>query len=456
MRITIPTRANARILGIGILAGIFAVGSASAVTLQTLYPASTPLSSLVAAPDGNLYGTSRYGGTYDLGTVFKISTTGAYQEIFSFTGGGIGSHPNAGLTLGPDGQLYGTTRYGGIQNAGLVFKITTSGSFTSLHLLVHSTEGAEPVGGLVVGTNGMLYGTASCGGALGFGSVFQITTNGSLTVLRSFTGSDGNGPVTTLAVGADGLLYGTTQYGGTDDGGTVFKVSTGGTFTSLFSFHNTDGAYPTSALVQGADNALYGTTEYGGANGFGSIFRITPGGTFNSLHSMFAEDSGSNPIGGLVLGPDDDLYGSTVHGGTNGFGCIFRATTSSGYSAVYHFSGFDDGGGPLTSFARGKDGNYYGTTSFAGQGGGGTFYRLALAPFVEQFKLSPDKSLVQMSGIGGTPNSQYLILTTTNAAALRVNWDPLALRFFDESGRFNFTNSVNKQEQRRFYLLRQL
>ena len=432
-----------------ILAGGFAQGA----TLQTLYPAATPLSGLVAAPDGNFYGTSLYGGSNDLGVVFRLSLSGVYQVIYSFTGGAEGANPAAPLTIGPDGQLYGTSQYGGTNNAGSIFKLTTNGNLTALHPLVWSTDGAGPIGGLATGTNGVLYGTASWAGSNGFGTVFQITTNGNFSCLHSFSGTDGNGPAATLAPGADGWLYGTTQLGGTNDCGTIFKTTTAGTFSSLFSFNATNGYMP-GALVQGADNAFYGTTAYGGSSGFGSIFKVTPVGTFTSLHSMVLENLGSNPLAGLVFGADGNLYGSADYGGGNGFGSVFQATASGGFSSLWDFSGNSDGGNPFATLVFGGNYHFYGTTSLGGTGGGGTFYELTTLHF-DRIQILASGQSVNYAGAGGTSNAQYTVLTATNLTIPRTNWISAGAGQFDAAGRFSFTNAVSRQEASRYFLLSQ-
>ncbi|HEX5398776.1 MAG TPA: choice-of-anchor tandem repeat GloVer-containing protein [Verrucomicrobiae bacterium] len=447
----VSTRAIWRVAGLSASAVMLAAGFARAATVQTLYPASTLLSAVVKAADGNFYGTSRYGGTDDVGTVFRLSPTGVYQVIYSFTGGADGSFPRAALTVGPDGQLYGTCQYGGTNNAGGIFKITTSGSFTPLHVLAAATDGAEPVGGLTVGTNGMLFGTASYGGASGFGTIFRITTGGNFTVLHTFSGSDGNGPVATLAAGADGLLYGTTQFGGTNDDGTVFKITTAGDFTPLFSFNGMDGAYPSAALARGLDGALYGTTAYGGTGAFGSVFKITSGGVFVSLYSMTQENLGSNPAGGLTLGEDGNFYGTVHYGGTNGFGSIFQVTTAGGFSPLYNFTGNDDGGNPMTALARGDNYTFFGISSLGGTGGGGTFYALTLLHFDLIRRLANGQ--MDLQGAGGTPGGTYSLLTFTNLATEGTNWYFAGSGQFDNSGRFNLTNNASGTE--RLYRLQQ-
>jgi uncharacterized repeat protein (TIGR03803 family) len=246
-----------------------------------------PDAGLVQGSDGYFYGTTGEGGTNQMGTVFKISTNGMLTSFYSFGSvqdtNGVpldGSYPQAGLVQGSDGYFYGTTGGGGTSQSGTVFKISTNGALTTLYSF-SGNDGAGPVAGLVQGSDGSFYGTTANGGttnynaqmgADGYGTVFRITTNGMLTSLYSFTGTnDGGNPQAGLVQGSDGSFYGTTAAGGTSQMGTVFKISTNGMLTSFYSFGSVqdtngalvDGAGP-SGLVQGSDGYFYGTTSSGG------------------------------------------------------------------------------------------------------------------------------------------------------------------------------------------------
>jgi uncharacterized repeat protein (TIGR03803 family) len=327
--------------------------------LDGLYPDAR----LVQGSDGYFYGTTQYGGNinlnggYGFGTVFKISPSGAFSSLFSFTGGN-GDEPGAALVQGSDGYFYGTTYIGGNislnggEGWGTVFKINPSGAFTSLYSF-NGIDGEGPVG-LVQGSDGYFYGTTQFGGNInlnggyGWGTVFKISPSGAFTSLFSFNGSNGGRP-NGLVQGSDGYFYGTTQEGGTSSSyypnwryGTVFKISPDGALTTLYDFGavtNTDGApldgaWPQAGLVHGSDGYFYGTTAVGGSTdyngsgaepyGFGTLFQISLDGAFTSLFS-FNGSNGRAP-NGLVQGSDSNFYGTTYVGGANNNGTVFRLT----------------------------------------------------------------------------------------------------------------------------------
>ena len=199
-----------------------------------------PYSGLVQGSDGYFYGTTSQGGTNNLGAVFKISTNGALTSLYSFTGGNDGANPEAGLVQGNDGSFYSTTYSGGTSNLGTVFKISANGALASLYSFTGGYDGANPQAGLVQGRNGNFYGTTYFGGTNDLGTVFKISTNGLLISLYSFTGgldvnsgyfTNGAQPAAELVLGRDGNLYGTTaggyspDYGGNIGWGNVFRLA---------------------------------------------------------------------------------------------------------------------------------------------------------------------------------------------------------------------------------------
>jgi uncharacterized repeat protein (TIGR03803 family) len=235
---------------------------------------------LIQGSDGSFYGTTFGGGANGDGTVFKITPAGAEMLLYSFTGAhGDGANPNAALIQGSDGNLYGTTWDGGANNDGAVFKITPAGVETVLHSLSGSPgDGMSPNASLVQGSDGNFYSTTARGGAIGDGTVFKITPTGVETVLYSFgaSQSDGTYAEASLIQGSDGNFYGTTSTGGANGDGTVFRITPAGVETVVYSFAGgpTDGANPNAALIQGSDGNFYGTTVSGGVNGDGVVFKI--------------------------------------------------------------------------------------------------------------------------------------------------------------------------------------
>ena len=292
-----------------------------------------PKSGLVRDNEGNLYGTTSYGGASHGGTVFKLDTAGRETVLHTFTGpDGIG--PSSGLVRDKEGNLYGTTSGGGASGQGIVFKLDTTGTETVLHSFT-GPDGANPIAGLIRDEAGNLYGTTAFGGFLncagtGCGVVFKLDPAGNETVLHSFTWPDGAFPVAGLVQDNEGNLYGTTQGGGAFNEGTVFKLDTAGLVTVLHSFTGgTDGAIPQEAgLVQDKAGNLYGTTSLGGnlgcyaPSGCGVVFKLDPAGAETVLH-RFTWLGGVFPFAGLVQDKAGNLYGTTTDGGASGFGTVF-------------------------------------------------------------------------------------------------------------------------------------
>ena len=341
--------------------------------------------SLIQGTDGAFYGTTRYGGASNRGTIFRITAEGTLTTLYSF-GGSDGEYPIASLLQGVDGDLYGTTDLGGANGHGTVFKITLAGKLTMLYNFCSRTncaDGATPFAGLVQTADGTFYGTTAEGGANNVGTVFRITSGGALTTLHNFDGSGGSYPYAQLVQSSNGSFYGTTFQGGANNDGTVFKITAGGRLTSLHSFDGTDGEEPVEALVQATDGDFYGTTKGGGAHYLGTVFKITSGGTLTTLYTFDGDGNGEFPYDGLVQATDGDLYGTTG-GAARGDGSIFKITTAGKLTTLYAFDG-KDGDAPLGGLLQATNGTFYGTTNGGGADGDGTVFSVAvgLGPFVE-------------------------------------------------------------------------
>jgi uncharacterized repeat protein (TIGR03803 family) len=257
-----------------------------------------PYAGLIQATDGNLYGTTEQNGSHNGGTVFKITPGGKLTTLYNFcsqTNCADGQYPYAGLVQAADGNFYGTTLNGGtsgsecgngVSGCGTVFKITPVGTLTTLYSfcsLTNCTDGANPYAGLVQAADGNFYGTTWQGGncppGCSSGTVFRITSAGTLTTLHAFDVTDGSKPYAGLVQATDGNFYGTTSEGGAHNQGTVFKITSGGTLTNLHSFCSqtncADGADPRAGLTQATNGSLYGTTSSGGAIGAGTVFKLS-------------------------------------------------------------------------------------------------------------------------------------------------------------------------------------
>jgi uncharacterized repeat protein (TIGR03803 family) len=310
-----------------------------------------------------------------------------------------GGFPSAALVQATDGNLYGTTNNGGPGDGGTVFRITPSGTLTTIYDFCsqpNCTDGSQPWAALVQASDGNFYGTTGAGGTNsndicyqgGCGTVFKVTPTGVLTTLYNFCSQpnciDGSMPLVGLVQATDGNFYGTTWDGGngttSNGGGTVFKITPAGVLTTLYNFCSqpkcADGGYPYAGLVQGRDGNFYGTTWVGGTTGNGTVFKVTPAGSLTVLYSFCIAPrcaDGSQPHAGLVQASDGNFYGTTMVGGAYRGGTVFKITPS-GTLTTLAALGLAEGGYPQAGLVQGSDGNFYGTASDGGSHGDGTVF----------------------------------------------------------------------------------
>ncbi|MGB6686233.1 MAG: choice-of-anchor tandem repeat GloVer-containing protein [Terracidiphilus sp.] len=325
-------------------------------------PAGTPIT-LMADANGNLFGTtSNYGEP--AGTVFEIvKTSSGYAStpttLISFNETD-GANPFAGLIVDANGDLFGTTYQGGTDNIGTVFEIvkTSSGYASTPTTLVNfnGTNGANPYAGLVADANGNLFGTTYWGGTFQSGTVFEIPKTASgyastPTILVNFNGTNGLNPQGALIADANGNLFGTTYLGGASGYGTVFeivKTSSGyaSTPTTLITFNGTNGSEPTGTLIADANGNLFGTTFEGGPAADGTVFEIvkTSSGYASTPTTLanFNGANGANPVAGLIADTNGNLFGTTYRGGASNFGTVFELS-GSGFVATTPFASFQAG-----------------------------------------------------------------------------------------------------------------
>jgi uncharacterized repeat protein (TIGR03803 family) len=365
--------------GVGTVFRIDAEGHATTLHSFGYTDGANPAAGIIQANDGNFYGTTALGGRNNRGAIFRMDASGTITTLHSFDGDD-GANPLASLVQAPDGDLYGTTFYGGDDGFGTVFEIDLSGNLTSLHSF-HDTDGALPSAALVeVGPVGQerFFGTTYAGGTDGGGTVFSVGVPGGFGVLHNFQGLiDGALPKEALLRASDGNFYGTTENGGEHFEGTAFRMDPFGEVTLLHSFFEiVDGSFPKAALVEAADGSFYGTTGNGGAFGLGTIFKMDSSGKVATVHD-FAGPDGAGSVAPLMQLSNGDFLGTTSGGGANGYGTVFRMDSSGIVTTVWSPPGVDGASpGRKASLLQANDGNLYGTTLDGGENGRGIVFRI--------------------------------------------------------------------------------
>jgi uncharacterized repeat protein (TIGR03803 family) len=351
---------------------------------------ANPLNGLTADGAGKLYGTASSGGAFNNGVVFKVSA-GVESVLHNFEGGADGGNPQGALIVDTAGNLYGTTMAGGASGAGTVFRVTAAGQEKVLYSFTGAGDGSAPQAGLAMDPAGDLFGATTAGGTSGNGTVFKLSRPArkgaawTEKVLYSFgAGTDGATPVARVVLDA-GNLYGTTSAGGAYGYGTVFQLTPSGsgwTENILHNFENEDdGAVPYAGLISDKGN-LYGAATEGGTAEGGTIFELTPAGggwTFTVLYS--------NPGWGIsgafrdvLMDRSGNIYGTTHCDGAYNAGTVYKLTPSSGswtYTSLYVFTGGSDGLYSYSNLVL-KDGSVYGTTNQGGANGLGVIFQIVL------------------------------------------------------------------------------
>jgi uncharacterized repeat protein (TIGR03803 family) len=397
---------------------------ATTASAQTSYSVVAPLADGLARPMGGVikatngvfYGTAYDGGSAGCGGVFKVAPDGTLTMIHTFSGND-GCHPVGELVQSADGHLYGTTWVGGPHadlvlgaGTGTIFRISLPGeTFQVLHAFAPFDaenqwypEGVNPFAGLTVGPGGALYGITNAGGpqpnglsCFGPGGTFFKVTPAGVEVLYTLdASSDGCGANAGLTLGPDGNFYGTTAHGGgLSAAGTIFRVSPEGIFTKLFAFVQhaacicwADGSQPVAEPVLDSDGNIYGTASGGGPAGTGSgtIWKLSPSGQLTVLKAFSGAGSGldgSFPTAGLTWGSDGLLYGTTLSGGPETVGTVFRITTSGSHEVLHTFD-ISDGAGPDGRLIETSPGVFIGTAQQGSDLGGGVVFQLTV-PIVD-------------------------------------------------------------------------
>ena len=340
---------------------------------------NSPAGNLIQASDGNLYGTTSFGGTGNNGVIFKFDpNSNVYSKLFDFTSSN-GQFPYGGLFQANNLLLYGLCQSGGTTNDGTLYSFNiSSNTFTKL-INFSFASGRNPYGNLIQAANGKLYGMTQGGGLNGSGTIFSfdITTNTYLDRYDFNTSTSGRSPYGSLIQISGGLFYGMNSIGGTNTGGVIFSFDDATTVYTVI--HNltlsssTDGGTPYGSLILASDGKLYGTTS-AGLGSAGTLFSCTTSGTFTRLVSFNFSATGSTPKGSLIQAPNGKLYGLTSDGG-NGNGTVFSYNiATSTISKLINFLDRPNGAFPSASLFKAVNGKLYGLTSLGGSNNDGVLF----------------------------------------------------------------------------------
>jgi uncharacterized repeat protein (TIGR03803 family) len=334
------------------------------------------LAGVTLAPDGGIYGTTEFGGTADHGVVYKLDTAFHYTVLHNFTGAD-GATLVAGVIRDSAGNLYGAALSGGTGGSGVLYKLDSAGNYTVLYNFTGGTDGGGPKAGVVGDSAGNLYGTAG-GGTGGGGVVYKLDSAANYTVLYNFTvGADGWYPSRGVIRDSAGNLYGTTIGGGGAPGeeyGVVYKLDSAGNYTVLYRFTKEDGTSPNGVIL--APDGLYGTAEFGGTTNNGVVYKLDSAGNYTVLYNFTGGADGGWPLAGVIRDSAGNLYGTAYNGGTADYGVVYKLDYAGNYTVLHTFTGGADGGSPVGGVIRTPAGNLVGTTQRGGSGGDGVVFVL--------------------------------------------------------------------------------
>lgn len=289
----------------------------------------------------DFYGATSAGGTQNVGTFYTIDLQGNRTKLHDFIAAEDGQNPNNGLYLDAGtGTFYGTARFGGNADFGTVFSVTNTGNLSVLHHFSGDALGQFPAASPLLHSNGSIYGTTTSGGDFGDGVLYEIDGEGNYTVLHHFfsffDGADIRGQ---WVEGADGNIYTVARSGGSSGGGSILKYDvTGAALTLLHSFSfGVDGRYPLGTLLAHSDGKFYGTTTEG-ASGGGILFRYSEAEGFENLHEFSSSSDGSLTTGSLVEDEAGNVIGLNRNGGSQNRGTCYKYSEENGFEVVYNFS----------------------------------------------------------------------------------------------------------------------
>jgi len=384
---------------------------------------SSPQGSLIQASNGKLYGLTTFGGNNDGGVLFDYNTlTDAYTKKLDFNVMPNGGNPVSSLLQASNGKLYGITTNGGTDENGVLFEYNPVTSTYSKKLDFETSTGNYPGGELIEATNGKLYGMTSQGGINDYGVLFEYDPlTESYTIKFNFDGMlNGGEPEGALLQASNGKLYGITNSGGANFSGVLFEYNlTTDTYLKKLDFDNVDGSYPSGNLIESTNGKLYGMTSGGGVNFKGVLFEYDPvTGIYTKKLDFDGTTNGGNPKGSLTQAINGKLYGMTRNGGVNDYGVIFEFDPATElYSKKLDFDGTTSGSSPKGSFLQAVNGNLYGITYSGGTNDMGVIFEYNPITDLYTKKLDFDGvngsyslgSLIEINNCINTTNAQTLV-----------------------------------------------
>lgn len=342
----------------------------------------SPFGSLAQSSNGKMYGVTFYGGTFGVGTIIEFNiATGVCIKKQNFGGLTNGTGPSTTLIHASDGNFYGVTNIGGLYSSGVLFKYDPmQHTYSNLHDFI-TISGVGPRGSLTQASDGNLYGTTAYGGVNDHGTLIQYNiATGTYTKKFDFNGLNGSRPYDCkLLQATNGRLYGMTHEGGVQNAGVIFQYDIiTNNYTKLYDFDLITGGSPQGFLIEASDNNLYGMAEIGGTGGAsgGVLFQFNPNTNVYSVKFNFLNGSGTFPKGGLVETSDRKLYGMTYNGGLHNCGTIIQFDPlTSMLVKKFDFSGVASGKWPNSSLMQASDGNLYGLTTNGGNNDLGVMFQ---------------------------------------------------------------------------------
>ena len=334
-----------------------------------------PYAGVVEHSTGNLWGTASGGGAHNDGVIWEIPYGTITFNVYASFDGANGSGPIGGVTQDSSGNLWGTTLYGGADNGGVVWEIPSGTSTIKAFASFDGANGWLPAAGVMIDSNGNLWGTTETGGAGGYGVVWEVPKGSTaMKVVVSFDGANGAYPVAGVTEDSNGNLWGTTTQGGASDDGVVWEIPKGSsTLKVVAGFNGSNGDNPAAGVMEDSNGNFWGTAANGGAGGYGVVWEIAKGSTTLKVVASFNGANGISPYAGVTEDSHGNLWGTTFDGGSNGLGVVWEipngSTTLSAVGGFYNSTGAHPYAGVMVD----SDGDLWGTTEYGGLGYNGPF-----------------------------------------------------------------------------------